>query len=420
MKRSTTALATVLTLTAFSAGAADLRMSWWGGDSRHLATQEALKVCGEKHGHTIKPEFTGFSGHLEKVTTQLAGGTEADIMQLNWPWLPLFSPTGEGLADLSTFSDTIDLSNWTADDLATTTINGKLQGLPVSTSGRLFWFNKTTFEKAGIPLPTTIEELMAAGPVFVEKLGKDYYPLEGMDLDAMLLVENYLTQKTGKPMIDTETLTTAWTEEEWAEGINYYLKLAENHALIPWKEYAAAGTILLYENPLWADGHIAGSYQWDTTYSKFADPLQEGQELVPAGLMKLEGGSNDGVYRKPSMVISISKNSKEPKAAAEIVNCLLNEPEGIAAMGSQRGIPASKVALAQLEAAGQIEPVQKTAYDMIMSASGPAVSPYNEQPEVFSTVQDTMEMIAYGEMTPEEGAEEIVYGINDVLEKYQK
>ncbi len=79
-----------------SAFAADLRMSWWGGDSRHKATQEALKVCGEKHGHTVAPEFTGFDGHLEKVTTQLAGGTEADIMQINWPWLPLFSLTGRG------------------------------------------------------------------------------------------------------------------------------------------------------------------------------------------------------------------------------------------------------------------------------------------------------------------------------------
>ena len=36
----TTALALTL---ASQATAADLRMSWWGGESRHVATQEALR-----------------------------------------------------------------------------------------------------------------------------------------------------------------------------------------------------------------------------------------------------------------------------------------------------------------------------------------------------------------------------------------
>lgn len=86
--------------TAPAAGAAELRMSWWGGESRHVATQKAIAACGEKYGHTIKGEFTGFDGYLEKLTTQMAGKTEADIVQVNWPWLPLFSKNGEGFADL--------------------------------------------------------------------------------------------------------------------------------------------------------------------------------------------------------------------------------------------------------------------------------------------------------------------------------
>ncbi|GEM_PF-5750883 len=43
--------------TAPAAGAAELRMSWWGGESRHVATQKAIAACGEKYGHTIKGEF---------------------------------------------------------------------------------------------------------------------------------------------------------------------------------------------------------------------------------------------------------------------------------------------------------------------------------------------------------------------------
>ena len=59
MKKTLTALATLMALTA-TASAADLRMSWWGGDSRHKVTQEALKSCGAKYGHTIQPEFSGW------------------------------------------------------------------------------------------------------------------------------------------------------------------------------------------------------------------------------------------------------------------------------------------------------------------------------------------------------------------------
>ena len=204
---------------------AELRMSWWGGDSRHVATQEALKACGEKHGHTIKPEFTGWSGHLEKITTQIAGGTEADIMQINWPWLPLFSRNGDGFEDLNQHSDTITLDNWTPEQLASTTVNGKLNGLPVSTIGRVFFFNKTTFDKAGHPVPTNWAELFAAAPVLKEKLGNDHYPLNAIEETAVLLVSLYATQQTGKDMIDPDTQTVIWTPEELTSAVNFYGEL---------------------------------------------------------------------------------------------------------------------------------------------------------------------------------------------------
>ena len=111
-KRMIAALATVAYgALAFgtTAHAAELRMAWWGGESRHVATQKAIAACGEKYGHTVKGEFTGFDGYLEKLTTQMAGKTEADIIQVNWPWLPLFSKNGDGFANLRKLK-AIDLS----------------------------------------------------------------------------------------------------------------------------------------------------------------------------------------------------------------------------------------------------------------------------------------------------------------------
>jgi oligogalacturonide transport system substrate-binding protein len=125
-----------------------------------------------------------------------------------------------------------------------------------------------------------------------------------------------------------------------------------------------------------------------------------------------------GVYRKPSMVFSISKNSNSPEAAAQIVNCLLNEPEGIAALGDSRGLPASKVAAAWLADQGMIDPVVKAANDIVMAADGPTVSPFNESPEVRGLFLDTLEEYAYGVIDAETAALTFIDGANDALAKF--
>lgn len=116
------------------------------------------------------------------------------------------------------------------------------------------------------------------------------------------------------------------------------------------------------------------------------------------------------------MVFSISKNSKNPEAAAQILNCLLNEPEGIDALGTSRGLPASKAAAQRLGDKG--EPEVRAANAIVMAASGPVVSPFNEHPEIRSGFIDTLEEYAYGQLTAEEAAEQIIDTTNDVLAKF--
>ncbi|TPE48993.1 ABC transporter substrate-binding protein [Amaricoccus solimangrovi] len=408
--------AAIATLGLGPARADELRMSWWGGDSRHVATQAALKACGDKHGHTVKGEFTGFDGYLEKLTTQMAGGTEADIVQVNWPWLPLFSRDGTGFADLRQLPG-IDLGQWSDADLDAGSMKGVLQGIPVSNTGRVFFFNTTTFERAGVPVPTSWDELLAATPKVKAALGDDYYTFNAVKETAQLLVTLFVTQKTGKGLVDPETNQVAWTPEELAEGIDFLGKLVETGAIKSQKQEASEGNVNLFEKPQWAEGEIAGSYEWDSTWSKYADPLKEGQKLEPVPMLTVEGAVTDGAYRKPSMVFSISKNSKHQEAAARIVNCLLNEPEGIDALGDSRGLPASKVAAARLE--GRIDPEIVKANAIVMAASGPVISPFNEHTEVRGNFIDTLEEYAYGQIDAMDAAEQIIDGTNDVLAEYE-
>ena len=414
--RNLLAIALSTTALALPAAAEDLRMSWWGGDSRHEATQAALEACGAAYGHTISPEFTGWSGHFERLTTQIAGGTEADIMQVNWPWLPIYSADGSGFADLNDYAEIIDLSNWSAEQIESGTMAGALNGLPVSTTGRLFVFNATTWEAAGLDIPSTWDELLAAGPVFRDTLGEDYYPFEAAGLDAALIVTLYATQVTGMPFIDPETNTINWSEDQLADAIGFYQSLVDNHVIQSWPDRAAAGNIPLHENPRWTSGEIAGTYQWDSTYFKISDPLAEGQELVYAGLLSQDGQQTPGVYRKASMVFAISANSEHPEAAAQILNCLLNEETGVMALGATRGVPSSDTARGLLLANDAIADIQVSAQAQVLEASGPAIHPFMEHPDVRSAMSDNLELFAYGEIDAAEAASEMMLGVQEVLD----
>ena len=64
------------------------------------------------------------------------------------------------------------------------------------------------------------------------------------------------------------------------------------------------------------------------------------------------------------------------------------------------------------------EPEVRAANAIVMAASGPVVSPFNEHPEIRSGFIDTLEEYAYGQLTAEEAAEQIIDTTNDVLAKF--
>ncbi len=97
-------------------------------------------------------------------------------MQTNWNWLPIFSKNGEGFYDLNKMKDVIDLSQFDAKELQSTTVNGKLNGIPISVTAGYSTLT-TKHGKSRRRLPKTWDELMAAGKTFESKLGKQYFPV---------------------------------------------------------------------------------------------------------------------------------------------------------------------------------------------------------------------------------------------------
>ena len=172
----------------------ELTISWWGGDSRHEAYQKALEAFHEKYPNiTVSPTYGAWSGWEEKQSTALAADQGSDVMQVNWNWLYQYSPTGEKFVDLREYSDVIDLSQWSDTAKNACTVADSLQAVPISMTGRIFYWNMNTFKQAGIEqVPASYDDLIAAGKAFQEKLGDDYYPLAIGQYDRMILMTFYL------------------------------------------------------------------------------------------------------------------------------------------------------------------------------------------------------------------------------------
>ena len=260
------------------------------------------------------------------------------------------------------------------------------QCVPVSMTGRIFYWNMTTFNKAGITeVPKTLDDLMNAGKTFKEKLGDDYYPLHLGAYDRMILMVFYLESKYGKDWADATTSTLNYTADEIAEGIDFIKSLVDGHVIMPLPTYYGAnGDGATHQSNEWITGKIAGIFEWDSAASKYQDALDEDNKAGFTVGEEIKFGDYNGGFSKVSMGMAITKTCKNPAEAATLIEYLWNG-DGAAIMGSECGIPASKAGLAAAQAAGKINELVAEANDKVMSFVSCQLDPLFESSDLKAT-----------------------------------
>lgn len=397
----------------------NLRLSWWGGSSNHKATLEAIKRFEEKYPHIrVKGEYTGFSGHLERLTTQIAGDTAPDVMQINWYWQALFSRDGKGFFDLNSLSDIIDLTQFDKRTLEMGTTKGALNARAVSNAARLFYFNTTTFEKAGVALPGTWDELIATGPAMSKALGDAFYPIDGTFQDFAAMARSFVVQQTGKPLVNTEAKALNCSEQDMRDVARLYAGLTNSHTWPPARVRASYGNVPQQEMRPWINGQYAGTYQWNSAIDKYTDTLAPGQSVDLAPYPMRAGAKDAGLLYRPAMMFAINRRCEHPEEAALLLNFLLNDPVGIRAMGIMRGVPVSKVAVETLRADGLMDGLKQRSEDQIAQLPNTILeSPYFEHPRVRDGFQDILEGLGYGRITEKEAGARLYADINAILHR---
>lgn len=394
-----------------------LSFSWWGGDTRHEATQKAVAVFMEKNPDiTVSNEYSAWSGWEDKMGQRFASNSAPDVNQINWNWITAFSADGSKFVDLKTLADVIDLTQFDQAGLDACTVAGKLQALPISMTGRIFYWNKTTFEKAGISVPTSYAELLAAGQTFKDKLGENYYPIALGTYDRMILMVYYLESVYGRNWVENNTLM--YSKEELVEGLNFISELEKAHVTPTMQKLTGDGADSLDKNTNWTDGHYAGIFEWDSSASKFEKALSEGQNFVVGDFFK-DFGQYQGGFAKVSMCFAISETAADKQAAGKLVNFLLNSPEGAKIMGSERGIPLSKTAKQICEEKDLLNSNVAEANTKVLDWVKFSLDPLFESNELKATESglyaEVMNNLSYGTMNTEEAADTLMQGITKVL-----
>jgi oligogalacturonide transport system substrate-binding protein len=401
-----------------------LRFAWWGGAARHEATLKAIGVFERRHpGLRIKAEYMGFNGYLERLTTQIAGGSEPDVMQINWAWLAMFSKRGKGFADLNAFKSQLSLDQFSAEDLRAGEVAGRLNALPTSYTARIFLWNQAAFGRAGLALPRTWDELFAAGPVFRRRLGERAYPLDGELYDMILLAQSYIQQQHGTGYVDPQTPRVAMSPEAALDWVRTYRRLVDGHVATPLPLRASLGGA---EKPTeqqqdWVVGHWAGNYTWDSAIGLRASTLNREQKLALGDFPQLPGARNSGMFGRPTVMYAVGRNCRQAELAARFVNFMLTDSEAAALLGRTRGAPAARGPFEALLSAGKLPPLELQAFQQIQAQKTAGriatPAPLFEHARLNKFMREVFETVAYGKSSDADAARRLVAEGNALLQR---
>ncbi len=406
-----------------------LRFAWWGGSARHAATLKAIVLFEQKNpGLKIKAEYMGFNGYLERLTTQVAGGSEPDVMQINWAWLAMFSKRGTGVTDLDAYKSLLSLDQFSANDISMGRVAGKLNALPVSYTARLLLWNQSTFQRAGLALPTTWDELFAAGPVFKRKLGEHHYPLDGELYDMMLLAQAYVHQKHGTAYVDPtpgQPARVAMSTEAAREWVRVYQQLVNSHTAtsLPLRASLGGADKPTEQQQDWVTGQWAGNYTWDSAIGLRAGTLKPGQQLALGAFPTLPSAKNSGLFGRPTLMYAVGRNSRQPEWAARFINFLLTDADAAKALGRTRGAPAARDPLAALLQARQLPPLEMQAHQFIQHLKSEGridlPAPLFEHARLHKFMREVFETVAYGKANDAQAGDRLIKEGNALLKRIQ-
>ncbi len=409
-----------------AAGEVELRFSWWGADARHAGTLAAIRLFEEKNpGVTIKAEYMGWNGYIERLTTQIGSASEPDVMQINWAWIDMLSHNGDGFLDLGTVKEHLNLGDYPEGGIDSGMSAGKLNALPIALTTHVFLWNKTMWDKAGAAIPKTWNDLRDAGAKF-KAMGDQYYALDMEPPDGMYIALQWLHDKYGEQLVHPTEPRVGASVEHLTEAITYFRDMQASHAgvnasirtSIAGQYDKLADQVGEFINGTWAGNFVFDAQLYQRTIAAERD---FGMDMI-LGPMLTHDGKNpkpDHIGR-PNMMFAASKHTKHPEIAAKFIAFLLTDAEAAKVMGEHgliRGLPMAKTPYRVLVDMGAVTEIEKECVAQLEGCKFVYINPLLEHERFWLMLKDQYEAVSYGKISPAEAAEYIATEGQSILDR---
>lgn len=392
-----------------------LSFTWWGNDDRAARYNEAVDLFEAKYPNvTVTRNFNSWADYWTVRNTEAAGRALPDVMQTDISYISQYGDQGLFL-DLDPYLDTvINVEGYSENLLASGSLGDEVVGIPISTTTLAIHYNKDLLDSLGVDYPSAdmtwddfddyiVEVNEAGGTLDPSVFGMADY-VGGFPAFVYHLMQE------GKEVY-TEEGGAAFTEEDVVNWLDRSADLRDNDGFFPIDRQIAITPLTPYTS-----GQAALSIEWSTMISNATADL--GTDNL--GLVQPPFGSDDsarGLSEKPGMLLSVAANSKNPAAAAALVDFLANDPEVIAIFGTSRGVPATEAGRAAVDPT----PADTIVIDYLESITDDITEAYPTVPSGEGTLQakwtELNEELQYGAITSEEFASALFEEIETSLGK---
>ncbi len=396
-----------------------MQLSFWGDASRNKLTQAAIKAFQkDSHPNThFSTWFADFSSYFTKLNTQIAGGTSPDLIQMDMSYVKQYADDKQ-ILDLTalTANKTIDVSDFDESLLTNSKYNNVLYGIPLGSNYECLIYDTALIKEAGVDAPPTtwtwddyasyaskISKALSAKGIFgshdasgamdvfeiwVRQNGHDVYTADG---------------KAGFTLDDVQT----WFEYWSALRKSGACATAQIQATVTGSGPSAQ--LLAKGKSAFASGHS----------NQFSGYQKLTKDTLALQLIPLDAGKQPGNYQKPSMLMSIAPNSKNTDEAAKFINFITTQPDGVKAIGIDRGIPGSKRGLAALT------PTLKAVDQATITYSATVTTNNQSRPKtvldpsaagkVLTNLGTVSQAVAFGRLTPAAAASQFLQNTQKTL-----
>ncbi|MFI6327431.1 ABC transporter substrate-binding protein [Micromonospora chersina] len=384
-------------------GPVKLSVFWWGGDARAKLTEDALALYTKKHPEvTFEKTWQANQGYFDKLATLTAGGNPPDLFQIDDNYLAEYAGRSTTL-DLTSYKDSgkLDVSKFPKSLWQYGVVDGKLAGVAAGENTQGLVYNKTLLQRNGLPEPTTgmtWEQHIA----WAEQVAKKTKVPGTQDPSADYKAFWVWLRQQGKDLYNGKDLGfTADDVTTWFE----LWKGARDRGATPTPDVIHEGNATDITKQLVVTGKAATSWVWANQMPDLKKNTKDELGVVAYP------GDPSAQWARASMYWSVFKGSKHRDVAVDVINFLTNDPEAVALLGTDRGLPSNLDLRAK---------VSETATDPAMKQSiqveSDLAQKFGESPQVpikghskvRSELTKAAENAQYGRATPAQAAEQFL------------